>query len=173
MFRGSLAGTMIRDEAYHFTRLGTFVERADNTARILDVKYHILLPDMAEVGGGVDYYQWTTILRAVSALGGYHWVYSENPRPWNIAEFLILREEMPRSLITCLREITTTLEILAEAHGRRHPCHRQAGRLYSSLKFAVAEDVFQQGLHEFLTDFISRNNRLGNEIERNYLFAGT
>ena len=90
----------------YFTRLGTFLERADNTARILDVKYHVLLPQDEGVGGALDYYQWQAILRSVSALRGYHWVYHDRLKPWLIAELLILRPEMPRSLLSCYDEIT-------------------------------------------------------------------
>src|SRR5690348_691904 len=99
LFSGAYNSTMLRNDAYFFTRLGTFVERADNTARILDVKYHVLLPQEEEVGGTLDYYQWQAILRSVSALRGYHWVYQDRLKPWLVAELLILRPEMPRSLL--------------------------------------------------------------------------
>jgi uncharacterized alpha-E superfamily protein len=170
LFRGVLFGTMMRDPGFNFTRLGTFIERADNTARILDVKYHVLLPKDAQVGGSVDYYQWTTVLRAVSALSIYRRLYHETPQPWNIAELLILREELPRSLISCVREMTEQLESLAQAYGRRLECHRVAGKLYAELKFARSRDIYQGGLHEFLSDFIIRNNQLSDEIARCYLF---
>ena len=103
LFIGAYANTMLRNDAYYFTRLGTFIERADNTARILDVKYHVLLPQHEGVGGALDYYQWQAILRSVSALRSYHWVYQERLKPWLVAEFLILRPEMPRSLLELLR----------------------------------------------------------------------
>lgn len=172
LFRGYLYGSMLRDEAYDFARLGTFTERFDNTARILDVKYHVLLPEGEGVGGGVDYYQWTTILRAVSALGSYHYLYREDPKPWKIAELLILRPEMPRSLISCLNAICEHLDRLAKAYGQRHRCHRMAGKMLSELQFADANDIFQTGLHEYLSDAIARNNRLGEEINRSYMFTG-
>ncbi len=171
-FRGNLYGTMLRDDAFDFARLGTYVERADNTARILDVKYHILLPEGEEVGGGVDYFQWTSLLRAFSALGSYHYLYRENPKPWKIAELMILRKEMPRSLISCYEQSVLHLSRLAEAYGARHECHRIAGQVHSQLQFADANEIFQSGLHEFLSDFIVRNNRLGNEIARSYMFIG-
>jgi|MDTD01.1.fsa_nt_gb uncharacterized alpha-E superfamily protein len=172
VFRGGLYGTMLRDDAFDFARLGTYVERADNTARILDVKYHVLLPEGEEVGGGVDYFQWTSLLRAFSALGSYHYLYRENPKPWKIAELMILRREMPRSLIGCYQQTVSHLDRLAEAYGSRHECHRIAGQVYSQLQFADANDIFQSGLHEFLSDFIVRNNRLGNEVARSYMFIG-
>ena len=172
LFRGSMYGTMLRDDAFDFARLGTYIERADNTARILDVKYHILLPEGETVGGGVDYFQWTSLLRAFSALGSYHYLYRENPKPWKIAELMMLRKEMPRSLVSCYCEIVAHLDKLAEAYGARHECHRLAGKLHSRLQFADANEIFQSGLHEFLSDFIERNNRLGNEITRSYMFIG-
>ncbi|GGB27128.1 hypothetical protein GCM10011505_05510 [Tistrella bauzanensis] len=169
LFRGSAYGTMIRDDAFSFMRLGTYVERGDNTARILDVKYNILLPPEEAVGGAVDEYQWMSILRAVSANRSFHWLYRTNVRPWLVAEFLILRPEMPRSLIACVREVDHQLDQLAKLYGRRAECHRLAGQLHAQLTYGRTEDIFQAGLHEFLTDFIMRNARLGDEIQRCYL----
>ena len=100
-FDGSAYRTMLRNDAYWFSRLGVYIERADNTARILDVKYHLLLPAIEQVGGPLDYFQWTSILRSVSALTAYHWVYRENIKPWLVADLLMLRDEMPRSLASC------------------------------------------------------------------------
>ena len=106
LFNGAYASTMLRNDAFYFTRLGTFIERADNTARILDVKYYVLLPQDEGVGGALDYYQWQSILRSVSALRAYHWVYHDRLKPWLIAELLMLRPEMPRSLLSCHDQIT-------------------------------------------------------------------
>ncbi len=101
VFDGSARRTMLRNDAYWFLRLGGAVERADNTARILDVKYHLLLPAREQVGGGLDFFQWTTILREVSALTAYHWVYRDRVKPWLVADLLILNAQMPRSLMSC------------------------------------------------------------------------
>jgi len=170
LFDGACTGTMLRNDGYYFTRLGASVERADNTARILDVKYHVLLPDHEDVGGGLDYYQWTAILRSVSALRAYHWVYRTRVRPWNVAELLILRPEMPRSLRASYDEITTSLDLLAESYGGHSgECHRLAGEMRARLKFGRVDDIFQSGLHEFLTDYVDRTIDLGNEISRFYL----
>ena len=100
-FDGSAYRTMLRNDAYWFSRLGLHLERADNTARILDVKYHVLLPEEEHVGGPLDFYQWTSILRSVSALTAYHWVYRETLKPWLIADLLILNDSLPRSLASC------------------------------------------------------------------------
>src|SRR6266851_4202871 len=131
-FDGSAYRTMLRNDAYWFSRLGLHLERADNTARILDVKYHVLLPEEEHVGGPLDYYQWTSILRSVSALRGYHWVYQERLKPWLVAELLILRPEMPRSLLSCYEQITEYLELLADGYGgKRGACHRRAVEMHA------------------------------------------
>lgn len=170
LFNGAYASTMLRNDAYYFTTLGTFLERADNTARILDVKYYVLLPQDEGVGGVLDYYQWQSILRSVSALRSYHWIYPERLQPWLIAELLILRPEMPRSLLSCFDQITRQLDLIAEAYGgKRGECHRLAGEMHAKLRFARIESVFQSGLHEFLTEFIECSIALGSEISRLYL----
>ena len=170
LFEGAYASTMLRNDVYFFTRLGTFLERSDNTARILDVKYHVLLPQDEGVGGALDYYQWQAILRSVSALRGYHWIYHKRLQPWLIAEFLILRPEMPRSLLSCCDQIVRNLELIADSYGgRRRECHRLAGDLHARLRYGRVEDIFQRGLHEYLTEFIDRSLLLGNEISAAYL----
>jgi uncharacterized alpha-E superfamily protein len=172
LFNGAYSNTMLRNGAYHFTQLGTFIERADNTARILDVKYHLLLPATDAVGGVLDYYHWQSILRAVSALRSYHWVYHDRLRPWLVAELLILRAEMPRSLRSCYAQITYQLDALAGRYGnRRGECHRLAGEMEARLRFGRIETIFQDGLHEFLTEFIRDTHTLGTDIASFYLAA--
>jgi uncharacterized alpha-E superfamily protein len=168
-FDGAAYRTMLRTDHYYFQRLGTFVERADNTARLLDVKYHVLLPDKEPVGGGLDYFQWSSILRAVSALTSYHWVYRENVQPWLVADFLILRPQQPRSLISCYTEINAQLDQLADAYGRQGPAQRLARSMLARLQNADIDAVFQSGLHEFLTEFLAENNKLGAAITEQYL----
>ena len=118
-FDGSAYRTMLRNDAYWFSRLGVYMERADNTARILDVKYHLLLPANERVGGPLDYFQWAAILRSVSALTAYHWVYRESVKPWLIADLLILKDEMPRSLASCYDNLVQNLDRIAQAYGRQ------------------------------------------------------
>ncbi len=170
-FSGAYQTTMLRNEIYWFTRLGAFLERADNTARILDVKYHVLLPqESSGVGGMLDYYQWTSVLRAVSAVRAYQWVYREEVKPWNVAELLILRPEMPRSLRACYDEITDCLDEIAKIHGgRRGECHRLAGAVAAELRYGRIADIFQSGLHEHLTALIDRTAELGGHIARFYM----
>lgn len=169
LFRGAAVATMLQDERYHFLRLGTFIERADSTARLLDVKYHVLLPDPTEVGGAVDYFQWGALLRAVSAYRNYHHAYKDVITPLRVAELLTLNERFPRSLHACLNDVVDLLEQIGGQHGSE--ARRRAGALHAMLHYGQIEHVFERGLHEFLTDFICRNNELSAEIQNAYLLA--
>ena len=170
IYDGGAYRTMLRNDAYWFSRLGLFVERADNTARLLDVKYHVLLPEKEVVGGSLDYFQWSAVLRAVSAHNAYHWVYRTSMKPWLVADLLILRPEMPRSLLSCYESIVRNLDLLARAHGRQGAAQRQARKVHDHLQKLTMENVFQNGLHEFVSSFISENNQLGALISEQYLF---
>jgi len=172
LYRGAMLNTALRDNAYFFSQVGTFLERADSTARILDVKYYVLLPEVEMVGSGVDNVQWGAILRSVSAHRSYRWVYKQNYRPLRIAEYLIFHKAMPRSLGACYDHIMTSLDGLGQICGARHACHETASETARILSDGGIEAVFQSGLHEFLQDFIARNNRLGCEIAEAYHFNG-
>jgi len=172
LFHGCCANTMLRNDAFYFAQLGTYLERADNTARILDFKYHVLLPREDPVGGAVDYSHWESILRAVSALRAYHLLYHERLSPWLIADLLILRPEMPRSLAACYREVAGYLEALAQGpEKRRGDCHRRAGEVHARLRSGRIDTIFQAGLHEFLTELIDESHALSREIGDLYLLA--
>jgi uncharacterized alpha-E superfamily protein len=160
---------MLRNDAHWFSRLGLYVERADTTARVLDVKYNVLLPETEQVGGTFDYFQWTAILRAVSALTAYHWVYKGSVKPWLVAELLILRPEMPRSLRSCYDDITRLLDNLGRAYGGVGPAQAQAAATLAHLERASIKDIFGAGLHEFLTEFVAANDALGAAIGSQYL----
>lgn len=164
LFRGVTFGTLLRDEAYWFSRLGTHIERADSTARILDVKYHVLLPNIEAVGGAVDYYQWSAVLRSVSAFESYRKVYRDVITPLRLAELMILDEDMPRSLHFCLMQACDTLERVR--NDRSDECLRQAGLLLSQLRYGRVADVFAAGLHEYLTAFLESTQRLSDEVDR-------
>jgi uncharacterized alpha-E superfamily protein len=170
-FDGSCYRTMLRNDAYWFNRLGLFVERADNTARLLDVKYHLLLPSSEEVGGSLDYFQWVAILRAVSAATAYHWVYRDRVKPWLIADLLILKPAMPRSLIACYESLVEVLDSIAREYGRTGAAQRQARAMLSRLERSSMSEIFQSGLHEFITDFLEDNARLATTISEQYLFT--
>ncbi len=169
LFRGVSVGTMFRDDAFHFIRLGTFLERADNTARLLDVKYHVLLPATDPVGGSVDYFQWGALLRSVSAFRAYRKRYHDAIFPWKVAELLILDEDMPRSLHHCYEMVTSTLDILAE--GQRLECQRMAGQVYADLRFGKIDGIFKEGLHEFLMKFVGRSNDLTTQLQRDFMMS--
>jgi uncharacterized alpha-E superfamily protein len=170
LFGGAVVSTMMHNDGYWFNRVGALIERADSTARILDVKYHVLLPEYETVGGTIDFYQWATILRSVSALRAYHWVYRDRVKPWLVAELLILKPEMPRSLAYCYHELTQNLDRIANAYGGvRGECHRQAGRIDAYLRYGKIDQILDQGLHEFLTRFIEDTDALGQEITSQYL----
>jgi uncharacterized alpha-E superfamily protein len=169
VFDGSAYRTMLRDDGYWFSRLGVHLERADNTARILDVKYHLLLPETEQVGGSLDYFQWTTMLREVSALTAYHWVYREAVKPVLIADLLILNKRMPRSLASCYESISRFLDQIGDAYDRHGPAQRQARKTLASLSNMPIDAVIRRGLHEFIEDFITENNRLGAIIVDQYL----
>lgn len=170
LFRGVTFGTIRRDEAFQFHRLGTYIERADNTARMLDVKYHVLLPSVDDVGGAVDYYQWSAVLRSVSAFESYRKVYRDIITPLKVAELLILRDDIPRSMRFCYRDV---YQILCEVQNRSSKeATRQAGEIYAALQFGTMQNIFHGGLHEYLTDFLESSNTLSGEIDKAF-FAPT
>ncbi|KQR33768.1 MAG: alpha-E domain-containing protein [Agrobacterium cavarae] len=170
LVRGAFHGSMLRNDLYNFSRIGTFIERADNTARILDVKYYVLLPAAAQVGSSLDNAQWESILRSVSAHRSYGWVYDAEYKPANIADFLILNARMPRSLAYCYEKIVSNLGYLAKDYGERHKAHETSDAILSTLKETTIDRVMDRGLHEFLEAFINRNGQLGQEITEGYRF---
>ncbi|HVE49069.1 MAG TPA: alpha-E domain-containing protein [Casimicrobiaceae bacterium] len=167
LFRGITFGTMLRGEAYHFLRLGTHLERADNTARILDTKYHILLPSAHDVGGAVDYYQWQSLLTSVSGFEAYRRIYSDVITPLRVAELLILRRDMPRSLHACLGLINETLKLLC--NDDNWELERMGGELHARLEFGKTDEIMRFGLHEYLIDFLERVSLLAGEVTRRFL----
>ncbi|WP_460451828.1 alpha-E domain-containing protein [Alsobacter sp. SYSU BS001988] len=168
-FDGSAYRTMLRNDGYWFSRLGVYLERADNTARILDVKYHVLLPENERVGGSLDYFQWSTILREVSALTAYHWVYRQSLKPWLVADLLILNRQMPRSLASSYENVVRFLDDLGGAYGRQGVSQRLSRTILARLENTRIEDVLRSGLHEFISGFIADNAKLGSAITDQYL----
>jgi uncharacterized alpha-E superfamily protein len=168
-FDGSAYRTMLRTDAHAFFRLGTFVERGDATARILDVKYHVLLPEGVTVGGGLDYFQWASILRAASALTAYQWVFREALRPWRVAELLTVRKELPRSIANCAENVQWFLDQLANDYGRQGPAQRAARAYHARLANASVDAIYREGLHEFLQGVVAENAALSEAIEAQYL----
>ncbi|HNG17325.1 alpha-E domain-containing protein, partial [Accumulibacter sp.] len=167
LIRGVTFGTMLRDDALHFIRLGGLLERGDNTARILDMQYHVLRQNGDEAA--TDFYRWSALLRSVSAFQVYRKVYSEAITPARVAELLILRMDMPRSLHACADGIVRMLQLIANSVSAE--TERQAGVLHARLHFARIDDVLAGGLHAYLSDFMDRIYDLGDGISRDFLVA--
>jgi uncharacterized alpha-E superfamily protein len=169
LFRGVSHGTMLHDDAFHFLRLGTFLERADNTARLLDTKYHLL--QSADPGPAVTFYEWGAVLRAVSAFRAYHQLYHDVITPTRVAELLILRREMPRSLRFCTNEVSAHLDTLSK--GRDLEAQRLAGELNARLRFARIDHVLAEpgGLHEFLVEVIDGLAALGSQVSKDFMMT--
>ncbi len=170
LIRGAFHGTMLRNEIFNFCGLGTYVERADNTARILDVKYYVLLPSASYVGSAIDNTQWESILRSVSAHRSYRWVYEAEYKAANIADYLILNDRMPRSLAFCYHNIDVNLGYLERDYGIKTEACVQAQFTKGTLTGRSIGQIIEGGLHEFLRDFIDQNNRLGTAIAESYNF---
>jgi uncharacterized alpha-E superfamily protein len=167
--RGVTLGTMLRDEAVHFIRLGTFLERADNTARILDVKFHsgTAAPAVRDAMNQRDFYYWGALLRSVSGFEIYRKVYRDVITPARIAELLMLRGDMPRSLLACMDEVVHNLrEVRNDVSA---DTERLAGRLHAALQFSKIDDILEAGLHDTLTRFLADINDLGNRVSRDFL----
>ncbi|MEM1236190.1 MAG: alpha-E domain-containing protein [Pseudomonadota bacterium] len=171
LVRGATHGSMLRNDVFDFCRMGTFLERADNTARILDVKYYVLLPSVMQVGSSLDNVQWETILRSVSGVRAYSWLNQGKATPMGIADFLIFDPRMPRSLRYSVTKMRSNLAMLEAEYGDHHACHDTVERLDACLTKGNVTDVFEDGLHEFLTEFLSETSRLGREIETDYKFT--
>jgi uncharacterized alpha-E superfamily protein len=180
--RGVTIGTMLKDEAFHFIRLGTFLERADNTARIIDVKFHGAKQVQSQKQGGqsqsqsqssdedngqIDFYYWAAILRSVSGFEIYRKVYRDVITPERVAELLILRADMPRSLLGCMGQVLSNLKNVHNDVSA--DTERFAGKLHADLQFARIEEVLDAGLHDYLTEFLERIFELGNRVSRDFL----
>jgi uncharacterized alpha-E superfamily protein len=161
-FHGLTTSTMIRGEAFGFYLLGFFLERADMTSRILDVKYHLLLPDASMVGSPLDYYQWAALLKSMSGFEAYRRKYHQL-RPLDVAEFVILDPEFPRSLRFAVDRMQQALvSVGAEA---RSPSMGAVMELSRLLEKTDAAGLFEQGLHEFLGAFLARVSMLHDALQ--------
>ena len=171
--RGATHGSMLRNETYSFARLGTFLERADNTARILDVKYYLLLPSISQVGSTLDIKQWETILRSVSALRSYTWLHGATVNPRDIAQFLILHQQMPRSLAFCYNKICDNLGYLEKNYDNRTEACEMAEAIRKDYLGQSMDAIFEDGLHEFIEGFLRANGNLAKQISSDYSFEVT
>lgn len=169
LIRGAILGSLLRRDGFYFLNLGYYLERADNTARLLDVKYYVLLPETGYVGSGLDNYQWATLLRAMSAYRSFNWAYGADMTPARIAHFLILNPACPRSLHAAIIGATEQLEALQRGYGRDSGAQTQVRKLLGELSTTTVEEIFDEGLHEFLTRFIHEVAVLGAEVREAYL----
>ena len=169
LVRGTIDATQLRNDNYDFLHLGYHLERADNTARLLDVKYYVLLPQVEFVGSGLDNYQWMTLLRAMSAHRAFHWAYGGEVTASRIAHFLILNPQCPRALVTCVEGMNAHLERLARGYNRRTPAQSAARSMLAQLAETEVDEIFDEGLHEFLSRFIDEVARLGARVHDSYL----
>lgn len=168
-FEGALA-RMLRSEAYWFVRLGTMIERADNTARLLDVKYYLLLPDGEQIGGTLDRDQWMTILHIVSARLAYRLLYPEGLKPWLVADLLVFRRELPRSLHFTAAAVVELLSEFGALTGRQGEADRLARSRLAVIESDDITALFQRGLHEWLQAYIRDNNAIGHAITQQFRF---
>ena len=170
LVRGMTHGTMMRNEIYDFARLGTFLERADNTARILDVKYYVLLPATVAVGSSIDNVQWESILRSLSAKGGFRMQYGSNLAPREITHFLVLDKRMPRSLAFCAAKIRDNLAYLNRGNRTPSPSFGLVSEIEARYLSHGIDDIFAFGLHEMITEMLSAFSDLARQIEVDYRF---
>nr|WP_018147471.1 alpha-E domain-containing protein [Henriciella marina] len=167
--RGALQGTMLRNDIFNFCGIGTFIERADNVARILDVKYYVLLPSVSMVGSTIDNFQWEAILRSAAAERSFAWLNKESgPRP--IADFLILDQRLPRSIAFCYTNLARNLGYLEEEYGETRPSRALCEETLTRLTHTDVETIFDGGLHQFIQSIIKSNGSLGLQIETDYRF---
>lgn len=171
LFTGVTSSTILHNDTYNFLRLGQHIERADSTARILDVKYFALLAPSEELAGSVDLYQWAVILRATGSFRAYHWVYGADLEARNVADFLILNIDCARSLAHCVREVNEHLIRLGRLYAAHHQSHELVDTLNQDFFNADIDKIFADGLHEMITAFIVRNNALSDQIARDYYFT--
>jgi len=170
LVRGAIEGTMLRNDIYNFSRIGTHMERADNTARILDVKYHVLLPSLAWVGSRLDNVQWEMVLRSVAGERAFRWLNAGALDPRGIAEFLILDGRFPRSLAYCYSQVTGNMSWLSRDYGQRTNAHSLLHEANARLADTDIAEIFDRGLHEFITDFISSSHRISEAIAHDFRF---
>ncbi len=167
--RGAILATQLRNDGYDFMNIGHYLERADSTARILDVKYYVLLPNVAMVGSGLDNYQWRTVLHAMNAQRAFAWVYGGEVTASKIVDFLVLNDQAPRSLISSAQGLLDHLERLARQYGRSSGATARGRQMVARLSQMTVADIFDEGLHDFLQSHLRDVLDLGSEISASYL----
>ena len=172
LYQGLTDATFSRDEGYDFIQFGKYLERADKTSRMMDIKYHILLPSVSDVGGALDAAQWQAVLRCASALEGYRHYHVADTLPRQMAAFLLFSETFPRSIRFCLERVNHYLHLLAHtsAHVYTEPEERAFGKLLSDMKFLHIDDVMNNGLHEYLQHLQTVVDKLDDFIYRRFMY---
>jgi uncharacterized alpha-E superfamily protein len=170
LVHGAMDGTILRDEGRHFARTGTYIERAESTARILDMKYYLLLPSLSYVGSSLDTGQWEQVLRSVAGVSSFSWLNRGNIDAQSIVEFLVLDQRFPRSLAFCRNAVRIHLQRLADTHGGEGRCSALLAAKESDISGLTVDAIFEQGLHEFLTEFMAHNAAIGEAITEDYRF---
>ncbi|HZU62677.1 MAG TPA: alpha-E domain-containing protein [Novosphingobium sp.] len=171
LVRGAMEGTMLRNDILAFARAGTYIERADNTARIIDVKYHVLLPSLAWVGSRLDNAQWEMVLRSVAGERAFRWLHAGVLDPRGIAEFLILDARFPRSLAYAYKQLESSMAILSDAYGIETSAHLAVREAVARLAATNIAGIFDFGLHEFITEAIFTNRQIAEAIAADYRFT--
>jgi uncharacterized alpha-E superfamily protein len=172
LVRGAMDGTMLRNDIFNFARIGTAIERADNTARILDVKYHVLLPAVSWVGSTLDHAQWENILRSVAGERAYRWLNAGNLDSTGIAEFLILDRRFPRSIAFCYKMLENNMDSLAHTYGEETASHALMRDVGERLNWVTIEQIFEFGLHEFIVAVIAEIQKIADAVASDYRFTG-
>lgn len=172
LFQGLTDSTFSRNEGYEFIQFGKFLERADKTSRLLDIKYHILLPTVNDVGGAVDTLQWQAVLRSTSALESYRRFYVQEIVPWKVAEFLLMSDSFPRSVRYCVEQCDHFMHRIADipAGDYRTPGERRFGRFVQNLRFAAIEEIMNGGLHEYLTGVQAELEAVGSLVYESFMY---
>ncbi|MEM1105255.1 MAG: alpha-E domain-containing protein [Pseudomonadota bacterium] len=171
IFRGSINATMMRGDGFDFLTMGSAIERIDTTARLLDVKYHVLLPSLKEVGSVEDHYQWLSLLQAASAQRAYFFATQEDVSPKGVAKFLILNPRFPRSILYNLKLADATVADLEAFYNHEAPCRAPLSSLVLRVSNLTIDEVLDSGLHEFLTDVIEQNAHNALQLAEAYGFA--
>ncbi|MEZ5938069.1 MAG: alpha-E domain-containing protein [Hyphomonadaceae bacterium] len=171
LFRGAFHGTMVRDDGYEFIRMGMAIERVDSTARLLDVKYHVLLADISEVGSGADHYQWLSLLQASAGQRAYAFLTKSPISARGVAQFLILADRFPRAIRFNVQLTADTVASLERFYGKDASCHERVQNFLDRVTSLDIEAIFSFGLHEFLTDVIERNYAVADGLAEAYGFA--
>ncbi len=170
LFQGLTNATLVHDEGRDFTQIGRFMERADKTSRLLDVKYHILLPAGDEVGGTIDSVQWAAVLRCCSAFEGYQDHYGFDIKPMQVSEYLIFAESFPRSIRFCLRTLDASLRRLSGSPAGHfsNDAEKLTGRLLSEINYSTMDDIYAIGLHQYLDKLQLQLNDIGEKFYQSY-----